>query len=123
MTVVVNLWRENYDVYIGRIGHGQEGYFGNPHPLGRRCPLCARQHTREDCLDAYRVYFLARVADDPEFRARVLALQGTRLGCFCRPQRCHGDIIVAWLDEEEECRERDQFYNVSAALGRPLEEG
>lgn len=35
-TRAVNLRHEPYDVYIGRAGHGQGGYFGNPFPLPRR---------------------------------------------------------------------------------------
>ena len=32
-TTVVNLFKNKYDVYIGRAGKGQDGYFGNPFPL------------------------------------------------------------------------------------------
>ena len=35
---------------------------------------------------------------DPEFRAKVLALRGKRLGCWCAPAPCHCDIIAAYLD-------------------------
>lgn len=30
MTKVVNIRKDDNDVYIGRAGKGQEGYFGNP---------------------------------------------------------------------------------------------
>jgi hypothetical protein len=33
-TVVVNLNKEPFDVYIGRAGRGQDGYFGNPFRMG-----------------------------------------------------------------------------------------
>ena len=32
-TRVVNIRKEAYDVYIGRAGKGQDGYFGNPFRL------------------------------------------------------------------------------------------
>ena len=32
-TRVVNIKEEKYDVYIGRAGRGQDGYFGNPFVL------------------------------------------------------------------------------------------
>ena len=94
-TRVVNLRREPYDVYIGR-GHGLNGTFGNPYDV--------RRYGKE-AMALFREYFYARVAVDDEFRARVLALRGKRLGCFCKRADgtgdCHGDVIAAWLEENE----------------------
>ena len=90
-TVVVNIRRESCDVYIGRAGRGHDGYFGNPFPLQ---PGMARGAT----LERYRTYFYDRLRSDPEFRSRIHALQGKRLGCFCKPYPCHGDIIKESLD-------------------------
>jgi hypothetical protein len=95
-TRVVNLRREPYDVYIGRPGHDQDGYFGNPF----RIP--ANVKARATVLAKYREWFLLRVADDPEFRRRVLALRGKVLGCFCKPAACHGDVIAEWVDAQPE---------------------
>lgn len=92
-TTVVNLHREPYDVYIGRAGHGHDGYFGNPF---RICPAVPR----DKVLARFHAYFLERLAEDPEFRRRVLELRGKRLGCFCKPLACHGDVIAAWLDSQ-----------------------
>jgi len=91
-TRVVNLNREKYDVYIGRAGNGHDGYFGNPFKLESAL-------LRDVVLDRYKTYFLERIARDEEFRRRVLGLVGLRLGCFCKPLACHGDIIVAWINE------------------------
>lgn len=96
-TRVVNLRAEPYDVYIGRAGHGQSGYFGNPYRIANP-GLPAR--TLAGILDAYRKYFEARLANEPEFRARVLELRGKTLGCFCKPGPCHGDVIVEWLESQ-----------------------
>lgn len=98
-TMVVNLRYDDYDVYIGRAGKGQTGYFGNPHTQGMvYCPECHGHHDRKDAIEAFKQYFLKRVAEDKEFRANVLALRGKRLGCFCKPLPCHGDVIKEWLD-------------------------
>ena len=91
-TIVVNLRREALDVYIGRAGKGQDGYFGNPYPLHRG--------PREAVLVRYRAYFNNRITTDAEFRARVLDLRGKRLGCFCKPRECHGDVIAEWVDSQ-----------------------
>lgn len=90
-TKVVNIRREQYDVYIGRAGHGQDGYFGNPVRLK---PGEARGTT----LEKYKTYFYNRLVADPEFKRRIHGLKGKILGCFCKPQSCHGDIIKEYLD-------------------------
>lgn len=101
-TTVVNVRRHQFDVYIGRAGHGYDGYFGNPYRPGES-ELAA-------CLDRYCAYFLGRVESDPEFRRRVLALRGKRLACFCVREpwtpgaggkhRCHGQIMAEWIDSQ-----------------------
>ena len=95
MSEVVNLYKAKYDVYIGRPGKGQDGYFGNPFRLDA-------EKDRDKILEQYRSYFLHRVENDPEFRRRILELRGKKLGCFCKPKKCHGDIIVEWLETHNE---------------------
>lgn len=91
MTKVVNLKHAKYDVYIGRAGRGQDGYFGNPIKL-------LNNETRGSTLDRYRIYFYNRIETDPEFKEKIHALKGKTLGCFCNPYPCHGDIIKEYLD-------------------------
>lgn len=99
-TRVVNLRREPFDVYIGRAGHGQDGYFGNPIPVDFK--RMKEPGYAEEMLGRYRAHFIQRVERDADFRARVLELRGKVLGCFCKDTRgegpCHGDIIAAWVD-------------------------
>lgn len=90
-TTVVNLKIQKYDVYIGREGKGQDGYFGNPILLSN---LAARGST----LEQYKVYFQNRLINDVEFKRRILELKGKVLGCFCKPYPCHGDIIIEYLN-------------------------
>lgn len=95
-TRVVNIKRgEVYDVYIGRAGHGLDGTFGNPIRL-------EDGEARGSTIQRFKAYFLERIEKDTEFRRRVLELKGKRLGCFCAPQRCHGDVYVEWLEGPEE---------------------
>ena len=90
-TKVVNIKDEKYDVYIGRAGRGQDGYFGNPFRL-------AAGETRGTSLEKFRVYFYDRLKTDAEYLRRVHELKGKTLGCFCKPYPCHGDIIAEYLD-------------------------
>lgn len=92
MTTVVNIKRtQQYDQYIGRAGRGQDGYFGNPFVLQPGQP-------RGSTLDSYKTYFYEKLATNPIFKARILALKDKTLGCFCKPHTCHGDIIAEYLN-------------------------
>jgi hypothetical protein len=94
MTTIVNLYKSKYDVYIGRRGKGNDGYFGNPVIIGRKCPVCSKIHDDGGAtLPCYEQYVRSRINTDPEFRSRVKALKGKTLGCFCKPKPCHGDIL------------------------------
>lgn len=91
MTKVINLYDEPYDVYIGRAGKGKDGTFGNPFTI-------SETSNRESCIAQFSIYFYNRLKTDEEFRQKVLALKDKTLGCFCKPNACHGDIIARWLD-------------------------
>lgn len=103
MTIeIVNIHRDRLfgmhldDVYIGRAGRGFDGYFGNPVRVGVACPECGRIHTSPgDTLPCYTRYLDRRLSQDAEFRRRVARLRGKRLGCFCKPKPCHGDVLAA----------------------------
>ncbi len=77
-------------VYIGRPSR-----FGNPFRL--RDPHDDQE--RAAVLDRYRQWFLTRIATDPVFRAQVETLRGQDLGCWCAPRTCHGEVLLAWLDD------------------------
>jgi len=101
-TLVVNIRLDPWDVYIGRAGRGDDGYFGNPFRPG--------ETTAMTCLERYKSYLLSRVATDIVFRSKLLVWRGMRLGCFCapkgglyasdRPHICHGQIMAEWLDSQ-----------------------
>lgn len=101
MTEVVNFYHiqnnqlHYLDVYIGRAGKGQDGYFGNPFPIRKDL---STDEARKLCIDQYRVYFFEKIRTDQIFRDRIKSLKGKRLVCFCKPKACHGDVIKEYLD-------------------------
>lgn len=102
MTRIVNIKFEEFDLYIGRPGKGQSGYYGNPHNIGY-CKICKKEHDREECLKEYKKYFYNRINNDPKFKEKILELKDKTLGCFCKTPldptiKCHGDIIKEYLD-------------------------
>lgn len=93
---VVNLRQSAYTVYIGRSGKGLDGYWGNPVKLNSQCHICLQVHeSRGSTLACYEVYLRNKLQKSAIFRKRFLDLQEDDiLGCFCKPDACHGDIIV-----------------------------
>lgn len=97
-TKVINIkdapsgWKDdpNY-VYIGRAGHGLTGYFGNP--------FTKKSSKNDDILERYRGYVEHLLEMDREFNRRVKELKGKTLVCFCKPKRCHGDILAHYADK------------------------
>ena len=66
----------------------------NPFKLGR-------DGNREEILDQFESYFLARVEEDAEFREKTLKeLKDKVLVCDCDSEECHALIIAEWVDSE-----------------------
>lgn len=89
MTTVVNLKSNKYDIKICR-----PTIFGNPFLL--RNKDC--DYERAEVIRKYKEYFYKRIDEDPDFKLAVEGLRGKRLGCFCSPKPCHGDVIVEYLE-------------------------
>jgi hypothetical protein len=85
MTTVVNKNSEPYDVYIGR-----GSIFGNPYEIGV-------DGTREEVIKRYQKWFNFLLRDKV-FCKELMKLKGKRLGCFCKPKPCHGEIIADCLN-------------------------
>ena len=86
LTTVVNKKKEEYDIYIGR-----GSIWGNPFHIGK-------DGTREIVINKYKSYFYHKIHRDESFRLETLKLKGKRLGCFCKPQACHGDVIKEYIE-------------------------
>lgn len=87
-TTVVNIKHEKCEIFCGR-----GSLFGNPYRIGDH-------GTRDDVIEKYRELFYKKLLN-PDFHDRVMALKGKRLGCYCKPLRCHCDIIVEYLDNTQ----------------------
>ena len=107
MTKIVHVKKEKYDVYIGRSPQGRvtyikgsTGYFGNPFKIDERTMYKSRfiKITREVSIMLYIGWFKKRIKEDKEFKKAIDGLKGATLGCWCKPQDCHGDIIKEYLD-------------------------
>ena len=75
---VVHCKLEPYDVYIGR-----PSKWGNPFKIGQ-------DGDREAVLAKYRDWIMKQ----PELLADIGELRGKILGCWCKPEPCHGDTLL-----------------------------
>ena|ERR1017187_9616706 len=94
MTRVVNLKHEDYDILIGR-----PSKWGNPYTHIKDKNTLAKfvVDTREEAIAKYREYILSK----PELLDSLHELEGKTLGCFCKPDSCHGDILLELLSEQK----------------------
>lgn len=76
--LVVHIRRGSFDVYIGR-----PSKWGNPFVIGR-------DGTRDEVIEKYAEW----IKTQPQLLADLPELRGKVLGCFCAPNRCHGDVLV-----------------------------
>lgn len=90
-TKVVNMNGEYGDDVV-RIDRSTQ--FGNKFRLKKD----GGEYSREESIQAYRKWFLNKIKSDVNFRKSVEELRGETLGCWCKPQPCHGDVIVEYLD-------------------------
>ena len=76
--------------YIGR-----GSYWGNPHSMYED------GEPREEVIRKYRYDFQYNkfINIDP---SRVHELHGKRLGCFCAPAPCHGDVLAEFLNSYDD---------------------
>lgn len=85
MAKVVNCKRQKYDVYIGR-----PSKWGNPFEIGK-------DGDRYEVIAKFELYLKA----NKELMDSLHELKYKRLGCFCAPNYCHGDILVKYVEELE----------------------
>lgn len=84
MCTVVNKYKESYDVYIGR-----GSVWGNPYAMEDKS-----DEERDRVIRAYKSYLWDQIKREKITIQMLLELDGKKLGCFCKPKACHGDIIV-----------------------------
>ena len=93
-TTVVHIRDSDHDVYIGRASPRRglsASPFANPFVIGR-------DGDAEDCVEMYRIWLYLQ----PElmWKARRV-LRGKVLGCWCKPEACHGDVLAEVADGDD----------------------
>ncbi len=88
--MVVHCKRDKYDVYIGR-----PSKWGNPFSYKPGTLAKWKAKDRADSIAKYEEYLheSGLINDVHELKDMVL-------GCWCKPQACHGDILVKYANEK-----------------------
>lgn len=73
--------------------------WANPYRLGIPGGRGLYARTVEECIAKFERDLRDRLSIDRGLRDRLLALEGKRLGCWCKPGPCHGDAIVRVIEE------------------------
>ena len=94
MTIVVNKNKEPFDIYIGR---GSK--WGNPftHIKNKETKAEFIVDSRSESITKYKEW----ISNQPELLNALEELRDKRLGCFCKPKACHGDILVELLQQKK----------------------
>ena len=78
---------QDCDIYIGRACNMggwrlSQSKWHNPYSV--------KEYGRDGALDRFRNYILS---NEKNLLKDLHELTGQRLGCWCKPDRCHGDIL------------------------------
>ena len=80
---VVHCRKSAYDIYIGR---GSK--WGNPYRIGK-------DGSRQEVISKFETY-----ARNNEYLLSCLCERNDKiLGCWCKPDDCHGDVLVKLVEE------------------------
>ena len=63
-------------------------------------PFTVKKHGRDKCLELYEIWVRNKI--EKEGTAEIKKLKNKVLGCWCKPDKCHGDILIKILNEIEE---------------------
>ena len=84
-------------MYIGRGGDPKTGNmskWGNPYSHQVSSFARYRVNTREEAIAAFREW----IKTQPKLLAALDELKGQTLGCWCKPKKCHGDVLAELAD-------------------------
>lgn len=80
---IVHCKKESYDVLIDR-----RTKWGNPFVIGR-------DGTREEVIAKYRQW----IPTQPHLMNSLHELKDKILGCWCKPNQCHGDVLIELVEK------------------------
>jgi hypothetical protein len=89
------------NVYIGRRGvvfvdgkryPEKDSIWANPFKIDKNT-------SRDEVIDKYKKYIIERINKDEKLKEELLKLKDKTLGCWCHPEKCHGDVLIELINE------------------------
>lgn len=93
-------WNSHGDhVYIGRdmsfyVPGTTKSIWHNPYPVAKN-KKPGSGYTLDESLNMYEQHIRSR----PDLMAKLIELDNKVLGCWCKPNRCHGDVLARLVKE------------------------
>lgn len=101
-------WMEDENnVYIGRAGivfiknektGNKERFpkissnFANPYKIGK-------DGTRNEIIKKYKIYIENILENNYSLQNELLNMRGKKLGCWCYPESCHGNVLLELIEK------------------------
>jgi len=92
--------KDTKNEYIGRAGivfidgerySKRSSPFHNPFKIGK-------DGDRDEVIDKYRSYIIDNIEKNQTLMKQLINMKGKRLGCWCYPDACHGDVLLELID-------------------------
>lgn len=84
---IVHCKKYPYDVYIGR-----PSKWGNPFSHRHGTSARYKVGSRQEAIEAFRNWIT--IGEGRHLLAQLHELAGKTLGCWCKPDACHGDVLA-----------------------------
>lgn len=94
-------WLEDpNNVYIGRGGIVFIGDkpFSYPGSIWENPIKKTKYNTKEQRIKQYEEHIREKIESE-HLEGELLSLRGKTLGCWCKPEDCHGDVLVRLIEE------------------------
>ena len=62
-------------------------------------PFTVKKYGLTKCLELYE----EKIRNSPKFMLEIIELEGMELGCWCKPDPCHGDVLIKIFKEVVKC--------------------
>lgn len=70
----------------------EDSIWANPYKI-------TETQSREQVLKLYYEYIEEKLKSNPKLVKELMKLDGKKLGCWCKPECCHGDILVELINK------------------------
>ena len=60
--------------------------------------------TRDEVIEKYESYIRQMLNNSSDLQNKLLELKNKNLGCWCFPEKCHGNVLLKLIEEAEKAK-------------------